>query len=734
MDNSAFTLGQWKIEPAINRISQADQQVILVPKVMRLLLVLVQHQGEALSLEALLKEVWQGQVVSDSSVYQAIAQLRKALGDKASQASYIQRVSGKGYRLIAEVTPIEQVEKPIPIASTRKTYGVVAAFCMLLMSVLLFIYWSSAKPVVPLKQVKQAEQVKQAPPLRIDQINSISLVRLTNENLGEAKKLDGLNDVLLTQLMQIQGMRLVSLPSLNAIAQGLTTQALIQGRISQQGNTVLVFLQLSQSDSNEVIWAKQFSGDIKHVFTLQDSIVDNLLELFKRKQNQRGFAQAQINNRNFDQYLLARHLWQQRKGPALYQAKAIFEEMQQQQALFPLAAVGLCNTYHYLHIYADWSLKQALSKCQPLLQQALEQQPELGQAIAAQAMLLSSQGKLVAAQSLFKQAIKRAPNYAFAYMWYADLIRRLAKYQQSLVMIKKAYALAPMSPIINRSLAYAYLNSGDRQQARYYYARALVLEPEYSDRALQELDFLPISISRAKSFLWWAKQHPSIMRKHPDYRLTRAQIELALGDYNAVSDTLAQLQHKTINPSFMLFIQTSLAAAQGRYQALIGYLKQRMEIHQDKARFSDAYLSVLYQMGDYEQAYKTFLQLRPELSSSDIAVNQDNRYQLIYYVRLQYQRNNMHLVAALAEKIERSFATIPAKDNIYYAQWLVLRGQKEQAKAMILSLMHNGWLPDYDADLFPEAIMVQLFINTALGQQAFDHLLSINRDQVKHHQ
>ena len=65
--------------------------------------------------------------------------------------------------------------------------------------------------------------------------------------------------------------------------------------------------------------------------------------------------------------------------------------LQQQQILFPLAAVGLCDTYHSLHIYANWSLKQALDKCRPLLQQALAQQPELGQAMAAQAEALLRQ-------------------------------------------------------------------------------------------------------------------------------------------------------------------------------------------------------------------------------------------------------------------------------------------------------------------------------------------------------
>jgi DNA-binding winged helix-turn-helix (wHTH) protein len=70
-NNKAFMVGQWKVEPGLNKISYADNQIILVPKVMAILLALVEGEGEPLNLETLMASVWQQQVVSDSSVYQA---------------------------------------------------------------------------------------------------------------------------------------------------------------------------------------------------------------------------------------------------------------------------------------------------------------------------------------------------------------------------------------------------------------------------------------------------------------------------------------------------------------------------------------------------------------------------------------------------------------------------------------------------------------------------------------
>jgi len=744
-NNKAFLIGQWKVEPELNRISCADNEIILVPKVMAILLVLVKNEGEPLNLKTLMANVWQQQVVSDSSVYQAIAQLRKALGDTAAEPAYIQRVSGKGYRLIAQVqtlpTQKNQIKTCADTVSTaaqniselspsepvsnwlaNRRPWLVAMFIVIVISVLfLSKTWQSAE--------------EQPTPLSITQIHSVSLQRLTTENIGQTEQLDALNDVLLTQLMQIKQMRVVSL---SQTASSPSTQAVIKGRIHKQDKSIRVFLQLIQVNSKEVIWAKVFNGEIDDLFALQDTIVATLLGLFKRQQTLPAFKSALIDNRSFDQYLRARHLWQQRNAPALYRAKAVYEEMQQQQALFPLAAVGLCDTYHSLHIYADWALEQALNKCRPLLQKALAQQPDLGQAIAAQAMLLSSQGKKVQAGKLFEKAIKLAPNYPFSYMWYAELNRRMGKYKQGLSMTQTAYELAPMSPMINRSLAYAYLNAGNKKQARFYYRRALDLQLDYTNRAIEELDFLPLTIDRARAFLLWTKKHPSIMHKQRAYQLTQAQIELALGKLTAVAKTLTLLQDQQVNPSFKLFIQTSLAAAQRRYRDVIAFIEQRIAIHQDNARYAGGYLLALELMGDDEKAYKEFLRLLPELANhilnpetqGEIAITATNRNLLTYFVQLQNRRGNMQLVSDLAQQLDNSFVQRSARENIYYARWLLFRQHKEKAKTMIISMMNNGWLPDYNAYLYPEAIMNKLFIDVGLGDKTYQTLLNRNRAQV----
>ena len=64
---------------------------------------LVQRAGEVVSQGDIETAVWRDVVVTSSSVYQAIADLRRALGDDKREPQYIATIPRKGYRLIAPV-------------------------------------------------------------------------------------------------------------------------------------------------------------------------------------------------------------------------------------------------------------------------------------------------------------------------------------------------------------------------------------------------------------------------------------------------------------------------------------------------------------------------------------------------------------------------------------------------------------------------------------------------------
>ena len=102
-ETSAMQIGEWIVHPALDCISRGTETRKLEPRAMRLLLCLADSAGDVVSVDRLLADVWADVVVGSASVYEAVSQFRKILGDVDPKPTYIATVPRKGYRLIASV-------------------------------------------------------------------------------------------------------------------------------------------------------------------------------------------------------------------------------------------------------------------------------------------------------------------------------------------------------------------------------------------------------------------------------------------------------------------------------------------------------------------------------------------------------------------------------------------------------------------------------------------------------
>lgn len=95
-----FGLGAWRVDAARDELLGPDGVRKLEPRAMRLLQVLAQAEGDVVAADALLDAVWPGLIVTPSSLYDAVAQLRRVLGP-----GHVINVARKGYRLATPVMP-----------------------------------------------------------------------------------------------------------------------------------------------------------------------------------------------------------------------------------------------------------------------------------------------------------------------------------------------------------------------------------------------------------------------------------------------------------------------------------------------------------------------------------------------------------------------------------------------------------------------------------------------------
>lgn len=176
-----FLLGNWQVLPKLNQLKlrTSDREFTVTPKIMQLLVTLAEqktkHGTDPLSIDELINKVWAERVVADSSVYQAVAQLRKVLSEDANTAVYIERISGQGYRIANEVKielVKQQDKKPIP------PFGLLSVALLLTGLFIFIIYYPDEEKITPffeplslaahLIEQTEMEQLEQAKQIYLD--------------------------------------------------------------------------------------------------------------------------------------------------------------------------------------------------------------------------------------------------------------------------------------------------------------------------------------------------------------------------------------------------------------------------------------------------------------------------------------------------------------------------------------------------------------------------------------
>ncbi len=112
--DTPFRLGEWLVEPRINRLTRDGESIQIELKMMDVLVCLARHAGEMVERRQLIDTVWATEFISATILTRAIAELRNALGDDARNPSFIETIHRRGYRLIA---PVERVDSDDPTTS-----------------------------------------------------------------------------------------------------------------------------------------------------------------------------------------------------------------------------------------------------------------------------------------------------------------------------------------------------------------------------------------------------------------------------------------------------------------------------------------------------------------------------------------------------------------------------------------------------------------------------------------
>jgi pimeloyl-ACP methyl ester carboxylesterase/DNA-binding winged helix-turn-helix (wHTH) protein/class 3 adenylate cyclase len=98
-----YGFGPFRIDTVERTLLCHERPVPLTPKVFDTLLALVESSGHVLGKNELMQKVWPDSFVEENNLAQNISVLRKVLGEGAQGLKYIETVSKRGYRFVADV-------------------------------------------------------------------------------------------------------------------------------------------------------------------------------------------------------------------------------------------------------------------------------------------------------------------------------------------------------------------------------------------------------------------------------------------------------------------------------------------------------------------------------------------------------------------------------------------------------------------------------------------------------
>lgn len=102
-DQVRFFIAEHQIDLARSVVIFAQQETKVEPKILQVLYLLAQKQGEVVSHQEIMTTVWQGTEVVPNALQRCIARLRKVLGDDAKSPHIIATHPKIGYRLMLPV-------------------------------------------------------------------------------------------------------------------------------------------------------------------------------------------------------------------------------------------------------------------------------------------------------------------------------------------------------------------------------------------------------------------------------------------------------------------------------------------------------------------------------------------------------------------------------------------------------------------------------------------------------
>jgi TolB-like protein/Tfp pilus assembly protein PilF len=249
-----FAFNDLVLDADRRELHRGDEVMSVEPQVFDLLLHLVRNCNRVVGKEELFECVWQGRVVSDSTLTSRINAARRAVGDTGRDQKLIRTVARKGFRFVGAVR--------------NEARGVSDSSSCAVMGVSL-----DPPPAATL-------------PLDRPALAVLPFINMSGDPEQEYFS-DGISEDIVTALSKLRWFLVIARNSsfvyknkavnLKQIASELGVRYVVEGSVRKGGERVRITVQLNDVTTGSHIWAERYDRELVDVFAVQDEVTQAIV-------------------------------------------------------------------------------------------------------------------------------------------------------------------------------------------------------------------------------------------------------------------------------------------------------------------------------------------------------------------------------------------------------------------------------------------------------------------------
>ena len=418
----SYCFEAYRLDPDRRELTRNGSLIALEPQVFDLLVFLIENRDRVVSKDDLIASVWQGRIVSDSTLTSRINAARKAIGDSGDQQTLIRTVARKGIRFVgvlhdrADVDPESAAAEPARAAVALPDRPAIA--------VLPFVNMSG-----------DPEQ---------DYFS------------------DGISEDIITALSKLRWFFVIARNSsfiykgksvhLKQIAEELGVGYVVEGSVRKAGDRVRITAQLNNVATGSHIWAERYDRSLADVFAVQDEITEAIVAAVEPQlyaaENFRAQRKPPDSLDAWDLVMRAlSHFWRVTRQDNVV-AQALLEKAIAIDPGYGQALGVLANSYMFsAHMgWIDMAAAAPLAERAALA--AIESDREDPWAHLALGHVYMLARRFDDALAEYELALRLNPNFALAQAYYGLSLSYNSRWQEGDEAVRRAIHLSPRDPYL----------------------------------------------------------------------------------------------------------------------------------------------------------------------------------------------------------------------------------------------------------------------------------------------